>query len=39
MALNVAKHAYVLQTGQIIKEGNARVLLDDPDVKKAYLGG
>lgn len=39
MALNVAKHAYVLQSGQIIKEGNARVLLDDPDVKKAYLGG
>jgi branched-chain amino acid transport system ATP-binding protein len=39
MALNVAKHAYVLQSGTIIKEGNARTLLDDPDVKKAYLGG
>lgn len=39
MALAVAHRAYVLQTGQIIKTGPAKDLLEDPDVKKAYLGG
>jgi branched-chain amino acid transport system ATP-binding protein len=39
MALTVAGRAYVLQTGQVIKTDTARALLDDPDVKKAYLGG
>ena len=39
MALTVAHRAYVLQTGQVIKADNAKTLLDDPDVKKAYLGG
>jgi branched-chain amino acid transport system ATP-binding protein len=39
MALNIANRAYVLQTGQVIKCDAARNLLEDPDVKKAYLGG
>jgi branched-chain amino acid transport system ATP-binding protein len=39
MALNIAHRAYVLQTGQIIKTDSAKALLEDPDVKKAYLGG
>ncbi|HQY87131.1 MAG TPA: ABC transporter ATP-binding protein [Tepidisphaeraceae bacterium] len=39
MALRVAHRAYVLQTGRIVKSGIARELLEDPDVKKAYLGG
>ena len=39
MALNIAHRAYVLQTGRVIKSDKASVLLDDPDVKKAYLGG
>jgi branched-chain amino acid transport system ATP-binding protein len=39
MALSIAHRAYVLQTGQIIKSDSARNLLEDPDVKKAYLGG
>jgi branched-chain amino acid transport system ATP-binding protein len=39
MALSVAHRAYVLQTGRVIKSGNAREMLEDPDVKKAYLGG
>jgi branched-chain amino acid transport system ATP-binding protein len=39
MALNIAHRAYVLQTGQIIKTDAAKALLEDPDVKKAYLGG
>ena len=39
MALTIAHRAYVLQTGQIIKSDNAANLLEDPDVKRAYLGG
>ena len=39
MALNVASRAYVIQTGQVIKSGPAKAMLEDPDVKKAYLGG
>jgi branched-chain amino acid transport system ATP-binding protein len=38
-ALNVAKHAFVLETGEIVLEGLASELLDDPKVKEAYLGG
>ena len=37
MALSVANRAYVLETGEIIKEGAGKDLLDDPDIKKAYL--
>jgi branched-chain amino acid transport system ATP-binding protein len=39
MALTIAHRAYVLQTGQVIKSDVASKLLEDPDVKKAYLGG
>jgi branched-chain amino acid transport system ATP-binding protein len=39
MALSVAHRAYVLQTGRVIKTDSAANLLQDPDVKKAYLGG
>jgi len=39
MALSIAHRAYVLQTGQVIKTDSAKSLLEDPDVKKAYLGG
>ena len=38
-ALRLAHRAYVLQTGEMIKSGPAAELLEDPDVKKAYLGG
>jgi branched-chain amino acid transport system ATP-binding protein len=38
-ALNVAHHACVLETGEIVLEGLASELLDDPKVKEAYLGG
>jgi branched-chain amino acid transport system ATP-binding protein len=39
MALSIAHRAYVLQTGRVIKCDSACNLLQDPDVKKAYLGG
>ena len=39
MALTIAHRAYVLQTGRVIKTDTAKALLEDPDVKKAYLGG
>jgi branched-chain amino acid transport system ATP-binding protein len=38
-ALNVAQHACVLETGEIVLEGLAGELLDNPKVKEAYLGG
>jgi branched-chain amino acid transport system ATP-binding protein len=37
-ALQVAHRGYVLETGTIVKHGSARELLDDDDVRKAYLG-
>ena len=37
-ALSIANRAYVLETGKIVKEGNARDLLNDESIKKAYLG-
>lgn len=38
MALSIADRAYVIETGNIVKEGNAKELLDSDDIKKAYLG-
>ena len=38
MALSVAARAYVLETGNIVKEGPALELLNDDAVKNAYLG-
>ncbi|MDR0239768.1 MAG: ABC transporter ATP-binding protein [Deltaproteobacteria bacterium] len=39
LALQVASRGYVLDTGEIVAEGPSAVLLDDPEMKKAYLGG
>jgi branched-chain amino acid transport system ATP-binding protein len=39
MALSFASRAYVMETGRITQEGAGRALLDDPHVKRAYLGG
>lgn len=38
MALSTANRAYVLETGRIVKEGLAHDLLQDDDVRRAYLG-
>ena len=37
-ALRIADSAYVLETGRITMHGTGRELLDDPQVKEAYLG-
>ena len=37
-ALLLSHRAYVLQTGRLLKEGNSRDLLQDPDIRAAYLG-
>lgn len=39
MALKAADRAYVIQNGTISIEGKASDLLQNPEVKKAYLGG
>ena len=38
-ALQIARRAYVLQTGSIVKEGPAKELAGDPAVQEIYLGG
>ena len=37
-ALLLSHRAYVLQTGRLLKEGNSKDLLQDPDIRAAYLG-
>lgn len=37
-ALSIADNAYVLETGNIVLSGNAKDMLNDEAVKKAYLG-
>ena len=38
-ALRTARRGYVLETGHVVKEGSGQLLLDDPAVRAAYLGG
>jgi branched-chain amino acid transport system ATP-binding protein len=38
-ALQIAHRAYVLETGSVVKSAEAGALLDDPQVRAAYLGG
>ncbi|HET7135392.1 MAG TPA: ATP-binding cassette domain-containing protein, partial [Casimicrobiaceae bacterium] len=37
-ALSVADRGYVMETGEIVREGSARELESDPEVQRAYLG-
>lgn len=37
-ALSIADRAYVLETGTIALEGDAKKLMEDESIKKAYLG-
>jgi branched-chain amino acid transport system ATP-binding protein len=38
MALRVAYKAYILEVGNIVLQGNAKDLVNDEGVRKAYLG-
>jgi branched-chain amino acid transport system ATP-binding protein len=38
LALQIAHRGYVLETGKVVLENNAKALLKDDDVRKAYLG-
>lgn len=37
-ALSIATRAYVLETGKVVKTGTGKELMNDPSIKKAYLG-
>jgi len=39
MALQFAQRGYVLETGSLVLEGPSKELLENPEVKRAYLGG
>jgi len=39
LALQFSQRGYVLESGNLVLEGNSKNLLEDPEVKKAYLGG
>ncbi len=38
MALSIAEHGYVMETGKIVLDKPAAVLLEDEDIKEFYLG-
>ena len=38
LALTIAQRSYVLETGYIVMQGKTQDLLQDEEVKKAYLG-
>jgi branched-chain amino acid transport system ATP-binding protein len=39
MALQFAQRGYVLESGNLVLEGSSEMLLANPEVKQAYLGG
>ncbi len=39
LALEIAHHAYVLETGSLVMQGKASDIAKDPRVIAAYLGG
>jgi len=39
LALMTAKRAYVIDTGRVVISGDAKDLLEDEQVRRAYLGG
>jgi branched-chain amino acid transport system ATP-binding protein len=38
LALDLADHAYLIETGRLVMEGPARQLRDDDNIRRAYLG-
>jgi len=39
LALKFSQKGYVLENGNLVLEGDSEILINDPEVKKAYLGG
>lgn len=39
LALEISQRGYVLETGRILLQDNSRALKQNPEVRKAYLGG
>ena len=39
MAMSISKKTYVLEVGHVAAEGDSGILINDPAIKKAYLGG
>ncbi len=39
MALSIAHRGYVLETGKVVLQGQSNILMNDPQVMAAYLGG
>jgi branched-chain amino acid transport system ATP-binding protein len=37
-ALEISNRAYILQVGEIALEGESKLLLDNEEVKKKYMG-
>ena len=38
LALELADHAYLLETGYVVASGSAKALADDSQIRRAYLG-
>ena len=38
IALNLADHAYLLETGNVVMSGESQIIRDDENVRKSYLG-
>ena len=38
LALGIAHHGYVLETGSVVQSGTGQELLKSPEIRKAYLG-
>ena len=38
LALELADHAYLIETGYVVASGSAKALADDPQIRRSYLG-
>ena len=38
LALELADHAYLIETGYVVASGSAKAVADDPQIRRSYLG-
>jgi branched-chain amino acid transport system ATP-binding protein len=38
LALSLAHHGYVRETGEVVMQGAGKTLLASPEIRRAYLG-